>query len=117
MPPNYDPLVVKVTSWGRNREICLSRMKNALADFLLVGTPTNLPVMQRVMHTSAFARAHYNTDFFTKPLGNGADSEVQLRDLAVITAVHFARRHHMFNPTTPARLQSGWHQDSRRLPQ
>jgi len=117
VPPNYDPLVAKVTTWGRNREICLSRMKNALADFLLVGTPTNLPVMQRVMHTSAFARAHYNTDFFTKPLGNGADSEVQLRDLAVITAVHFARRHHMFNPTTPARLQSGWHQDSRRLPQ
>ncbi|MCB8980968.1 MAG: hypothetical protein H6657_26485 [Ardenticatenaceae bacterium] len=35
---------------------------------MLVGTPTNLPVMQRVMHTSAFARAHYNTDFFTKPL-------------------------------------------------
>ncbi|MFZ1399589.1 MAG: biotin carboxylase N-terminal domain-containing protein [Candidatus Promineifilaceae bacterium] len=117
VPPNYDPLVAKVTTWGRNREICLSRMKNALADFLLIGTPTNLPVMQRLMHTTAFARAHYNTDFFTKPLGNGEDSEVQLRDLAVITAVHFARRYQMFNPTTPPRLQSGWHLDSRRLPE
>ena len=117
VPPNYDPLVAKLTTWGMSREICLSRMKSALADFLLVGTPTNLPLMQRIMHTTAFARAHYNTEFFTKPMTNGDDSEVQLRDLAVITAVHFARRHHMFNPTTPNRWQSGWHQDSRRLPQ
>jgi acetyl/propionyl-CoA carboxylase alpha subunit len=117
VPPHYDPLVAKVTTWGRNRESCLARMKGALIDFLLVGTPTNLPLVQRIMHTTAFARAHYNTDFFTRPVANGADSEVQLRDLAVITAVHFARRHQMLNPTTPARWQSGWHQDSRRLPQ
>lgn len=117
VPAHYDPLVAKITTWGRNRESCLARMKGALADFLLVGTPTNLPLVQRIMHTTAFARAHYNTDFFTRPVANGADSEVQLRDLAVITAVHFARRHQMLNPTTPARWQSGWHQDSRRLPQ
>lgn len=117
VPPNYDPLVAKVTTWGRNRDICLARMKGALADFVLVGTPTNLPVMQRLMHTTAFAKAHYNTDFFIRPGTNGADSEVQLRDLAVITAVQFARRHQMFNPSTPARWQSGWHKDSRRLPQ
>jgi acetyl/propionyl-CoA carboxylase alpha subunit len=117
VPPKFDSLVAKVTTWGRNRDICLARMKGALADFVLVGTPTNLPLMQRIMHTTAFARAHYNTDFFTRPVANGADSQVQLRDLAVITAVQFARRYQMFNPTTPARWQSGWHQDSRRLPQ
>ncbi|MCB9008703.1 MAG: ATP-grasp domain-containing protein [Ardenticatenaceae bacterium] len=117
VPPKFDSLVAKVTTWGLDREVCLARMKGALADFVLVGTPTNLPLMQRIMHTTAFAKAHYNTSFFTRPVANGADSEVQLRDLAVITAVHYARRHQMFNPTTPARWQSGWHQDSRRLPQ
>ncbi|WP_420628262.1 acetyl-CoA carboxylase biotin carboxylase subunit [Candidatus Leptofilum sp.] len=117
VPPNYDPLVAKLTTWGADRDVCLARMKSALADFVLAGTPTNLPLMQRIMHTSAFARAHYNTSFFTKPTANGDDSEVQLRDLAVITAVHFARRHQLFNPTTPERWQSGWHKDSRRLPQ
>lgn len=117
VPPNYDPLVAKVTTWGRNREICLARMKGALADFLLVGTPTNSPLIQHILHTTAFAQAHYNTNYFAKPLTNSADSEVQLRDLAVITAVQYARRHQMFNPTTPPRWQSGWHQDSRRLPQ
>jgi acetyl/propionyl-CoA carboxylase alpha subunit len=117
VPPKYDSLIAKVTTWGLDRDICLARMKGALADFILVGTPTNLPLMQRIMHTTAFARAHYNTDFFTKPVANSSTSDVQLRDLAVLTAVHFARRHQMFNPSTPARWQSGWHQDSRRLPQ
>ena len=92
-------------------------MKGSLADFVLVGTPTNLPLMQRIMHTTAFARAHYNTNFFTQPVANGETSAIQLRDLAVITAVQYARRHQLFNPTTPPRWQSGWHQDSRRLPQ
>ncbi|WP_420645424.1 acetyl-CoA carboxylase biotin carboxylase subunit [Candidatus Leptofilum sp.] len=117
VPPEFDSLVAKVTTWGLDRETCLARMKGALADFVLVGTPTNLPLMQRIMHTTAFARAHYDTNFFTKPVANGETTDVELRDLAVITAVHYARRHHMFNPTTPARWQSGWHQDSRRLPQ
>ena len=117
VPPKYDSLVAKVTTWGLDRDICLARMKGALADFVLVGTPTNLPLMQRIMHTTAFARAHYNTDFITRPIANGEDAAIQLRDLAVITAVQFARRHQLFNPTTPARWQSGWHQDSRRLPQ
>ncbi len=117
VPPEFDSLVAKVTTWGLDRETCLARMKGALADFVLLGTPTNLPLMQRIMHTTAFARAHYNTNFFTKPVANGETTAVELRDLAVITAVHFARRHHMFNPTTPTRWQSGWHQDSRRLPQ
>ena len=117
VPPKFDSLVAKVTTWGLDRDACLARMKGALADFVLVGTPTNLPLMQRIMHTTAFARAHYNTNFFTQPVANGETSAIQLRDLAVITAVQYARRHQLFNPTTPPRWQSGWHQDSRRLPQ
>ena len=115
VPSEFDSLVAKVSTWGADRESCLARMKGALADFVLVGTPTNLPLMQRIMHTTAFAQAHYNTNFFTKPVANGSTTEVQLRDLAVITAVQYARRHQLFNPTTPPRWQSGWHQDSRRL--
>lgn len=117
VPPEFDSLVAKVTTWGLDRDACLARMKGALTDFVLVGTPTNLPLMQRIMHTTAFARAHYNTNFFTQPVANGETSEIQLRDLAVITAVQYARRHQLFNPTTSPRWQSGWHQDSRRLPE
>lgn len=116
VPPKFDSLVAKVTTWGLDRDACLARMKGALTDFVLVGTPTNLPLMQRIMHTTAFARAHYNTNFFTQPVANGETSEIQLRDLAVITAVQYARRYQLFNPTTPPRWQSGWHQHSRRLP-
>ena len=118
VPARYDPLLAKLTVWGQNRAICLQRMQRALEDFTVIGTPTNLPLLQRIVHAPAFVEGAYSTQFRV-PLFNGfhpAQDDTHLRDLAVAAAVLYMRRKQLFNPGETERLQGGWHRESRRLP-
>ncbi len=54
VPPAYDPLVAKVTVWAPDRPRAVERMRRALEDFTIIGPPTNLPLLTRVMHHPAF---------------------------------------------------------------
>ena len=119
VPAAYVPLLAKLTVWGEDRDLCLQRLKRALQDFTITGTPTNLPVLQRIMHTPEFIAGEYTTDFRT-PLFDDDPAEEpddHLSDLAVAAAVLYMRRNQLINPQASERLQGGWHQSSRRLPQ
>jgi acetyl-CoA carboxylase, biotin carboxylase subunit len=111
----YDPLLAKLTVWGPDRPTCLARLRCALEDFKLVGAPTNLPTLQQLLHEPALAQGDYTTDFLTHPLGEVENGDGYARDLAVAAAVLAMRRTHLFTPSRPERLNSGWHQDSRRM--
>ncbi len=113
VPGNYDPLVAKLTVWAEDRDLCIRRMRRALKDFNLIGTPTNLPLLQRILLTADFAADKYSTTFLEQSLDSIPDS--RLRDLAAVAAVLYAQRNQMFRPSTPERLASGWHRESRRL--
>ncbi len=116
IPGNYDPLIAKLSVWAEDREPCVQRMRRALKDFVLIGTPTNLPLLQRIMRAPDFEPGIYSTEFLEKPLLDHQEAETDLRNLAVAAAVFYARRNQLFQPSTPDRLLSGWHRDSRRLP-
>jgi acetyl/propionyl-CoA carboxylase alpha subunit len=117
VPGDYDPLIAKITVWGDTRDVCLKRLCRALEEFQVTGIPTNVPLLQAVANTSTFVEGCYTTDFLHEPLEEVALPEDYTRDLAVAAAVLYARRHQTFRPSTPERLSSGWHRDSRRLPQ
>lgn len=115
--PNYAPLLAKLIVWGEDRNICLQRMRRALEDVKIIGVTTNLPLLQRVCQSSNFLQGIYDTDLLAHPFDKVAEANGHLQDLAVIAAVIFARRDHIHEPKMPERLISGWHRQSRRLPQ
>ncbi|WP_374688588.1 acetyl/propionyl/methylcrotonyl-CoA carboxylase subunit alpha [Promineifilum sp.] len=115
--PHYDPLVAKVTAWGPDRDTCVNRMRRALEDFILIGAPSNLPLLLRILRDPTFLKGIYSTDFLSR-LEEAPVPEFDRvqRDLAVAAAVLYVRRREVFNPQTPDQWATGWHRSSRKLP-
>ena len=117
IPPQYDPLIAKLTVWATSRDICIQRLRRSLEDCAFDGIPTNLPLLQRVVKEPTFIAGDYDTEFLMRPLQKEREPADHLHDLAVAAAVYFMRRHQQFSPSTPSRFQTRWHKDSRRLPE
>jgi len=64
----YDPLVAKVTAWGRDRREAIRRMRRALFEFKIVGVRTNLPFHMAVMDDTRFLAGEVDTGFLTREL-------------------------------------------------
>ncbi len=116
IPVRYDPILAKLIVWGETRTECIERMQRALQEFTIRGVRTTLPLYQRVLHDPDFIAGGCTTDFLERPLQEPGSNAVELRDMAVAVAVAYASRNLVVRPVTPARLQSGWHRGSRRLP-
>lgn len=117
VPAQYDPIVVKVMAWGRDREESVHRLRRALDEIALIGPPTTLPIHQLIVRHPEFLAADYNTDSLRREFPEDALSEAEARDLAVAAAIAYARRNLAAQPSSPERWQTGWHRSSRRLPE
>jgi acetyl/propionyl-CoA carboxylase alpha subunit len=117
VPARYDPLLAKLVVWGSDRDECIWRMRRALGEFAISGIQTNLPLFQRILDDEDFVRGQYTTEFCQRPLLTPRASESDLRDMAAAAAIAYAIRNLSFRPTTPERVNTGWHRDSRKLPQ
>ncbi|MCZ7667957.1 MAG: hypothetical protein M5U34_12565 [Chloroflexi bacterium] len=117
VPAKYHPLIAKLAVWAEDRPQALARIRRAIEDFQLVGTPTNLPLLQHVLCNEAFENGRYDTSLLTHTFECVPQDEFYYRDLAVIAAMLYVRRNQMFVPTEPPRTRRGWHRDSRRLPE
>jgi pyruvate carboxylase len=107
--------MVKLTVWGENRGASLARMLRALEEIKLIGTSTNLPLLQSILRTPEFQQGNYSTQFQARPTLGPNDYELHQRDLAVIASLIYLRRIQSFSPSVPERVTSGWHRKSRRL--
>lgn len=117
VPAKYHSLIAKLAVWAEDRPQCLERVRRAIEDFQLVGTPTNLPLLQHILCSEGFANGRYDTSLLTQDFKCVPQDDVYYRDMAVIAAMLYVRRNQMFVPTEPPRTRSGWHRDSRRLPE
>jgi acetyl-CoA carboxylase, biotin carboxylase subunit len=66
VPFYYDPLLLKIMTWGKTREEAILRMKRALDEMKIGGIETNLPFHHMVLDDSVFNSGHYTTDFVEK---------------------------------------------------
>jgi acetyl-CoA carboxylase biotin carboxylase subunit len=75
--PDYDPMIAKVISWGKNREVAISRLDRALHEFTLKGCTTNTMFLRQILAYEKFKSGVYDTgliscyekdapDWFTK---------------------------------------------------
>ena len=59
--PYYDPMIAKLIVWGADRRQTLARMRQALAQYRVVGVSNNVDFLARLVATPAFANADLDT--------------------------------------------------------
>ena len=59
--PFYDPMIAKLIVWGRDRSEALSRMRQALAQYRVVGVANNVEFLGRLVSSASFASADLDT--------------------------------------------------------
>jgi acetyl/propionyl-CoA carboxylase alpha subunit len=116
VPVRYDTLLAKLAVWGATRAECLSRLRRALDEFAVQGVQTNLGLLRQITADEKFASGTYTTEFSRRRLRDDPPA-AEGRDLAAVAALAFLARARAASPSTPPSFTSGWHRDSRRLPQ
>lgn len=69
VPPYYDSMIGKLIAYGENRDIAIARMKNALAELVISGIKTNIPLQQLIMEDENFHNGGANIHYLEKKLG------------------------------------------------
>ena len=59
--PYYDPMIAKLIVWDVDRHAALARMRQALADYRIVGVVNNIGFLSRLVACPAFANADLDT--------------------------------------------------------
>ncbi|HEX5515856.1 MAG TPA: acetyl/propionyl/methylcrotonyl-CoA carboxylase subunit alpha [Gammaproteobacteria bacterium] len=60
---HYDPMIAKLIVWGPDRTQALLRLRQALAECLVIGTATNIGFLGRIAGHPAFAAGGVDTHF------------------------------------------------------
>jgi len=59
--PHYDPMIAKLIVWGSDRRQALARMRQALAQYRIVGVSNNVDFLARLVAVPSFANADLDT--------------------------------------------------------
>ncbi len=89
VPPDYDPMIAKVMTVGRDRQAALRRMRRALGEVVVSGIQTTLPFDLALLHDPAFAEADgsaLSTDWVADRWDGASDRE-RVAGAAAIAAV------------------------------
>ena len=103
----YDPMLAKLIAWAPDRELSLRRMDVALAQFLVLGVITNIPLLRAVLGHSQFQRGEYDTGFLewnpavTRPALTD-ESRMMTRALAAWALSQPVDQAHSQTPVIPA---------------
>ena len=67
--PFYDPMIAKLIAWGETRDVALSRLRAALAEYEIVGVASNVEFLGRVATSRAFSSAELDTGLIERNRG------------------------------------------------
>ncbi len=68
IPPYYDSMIGKLIVSGKNREECLARMRRAIAETVVEGVKTTLPLHAWIFQQEEFISGKYNIHWLEKNL-------------------------------------------------
>ncbi len=69
VPPFYDSLIGKLIAHGETREQAIARMQSALAEMVVEGIKTNIPLHQEICQHTAFKAGGTDIHYLEKRLG------------------------------------------------
>lgn len=61
--PFFDPLIVKIVSWGTNRDEAVSKLKEVLKEIKIEGIKTNIPLFQLILEDKKFLSKEFYTNY------------------------------------------------------
>src|SRR5207302_6842726 len=119
---HYDPLISKLTAWGRTRSESLDRLRRALDEYEVTGIKTTLPFFREIVRDAEFQSGQLDTGFISRfnerrtAAGVSRSDEHNpgeqvITDIALVAAaIHYARLQRNASPQSPAALgnQSRW---------
>jgi acetyl-CoA carboxylase, biotin carboxylase subunit len=87
----YDPLIAKLTAWGKSRSEALERLKRALGEFQIAGVSTNISLLKTICNNDNFIKGNYDINFlekeFTEIQNNSMNSEEIENAVAIISSL------------------------------
>lgn len=63
IPEEYDPMISKLTVFGRNREEVISRARRALSEYIITGITSNIPLHMAIVDDDEFVKGNIYTRF------------------------------------------------------
>lgn len=75
IPPNYDSMIGKLVTFGKDRRDAMDKMSRALSEYMITGIKTTIPFEQAILQDPNFRRGVYSTAFVEQLLG-GARREL-----------------------------------------
>ena len=69
VPPYYDSMIAKLIAHGHDRDAAIARMRNALAEIVIEGIKTNVPLHQEIFQHAAFKQGGTDIHYLEKRLG------------------------------------------------
>ncbi len=69
VPPYYDSMIAKLIAHGQDRDVAIARMRFALAEIVIEGIKTNVPLHQEIFQHAAFQQGGTDIHYLEKRLG------------------------------------------------
>jgi acetyl-CoA carboxylase biotin carboxylase subunit len=71
IPPNYDSMIGKLLVWRPRRDLAIRTMQRALAEFVIEGPKTTIPIHRAILAHSDFKAGDHDTGFVERYFGAG----------------------------------------------
>jgi acetyl-CoA carboxylase biotin carboxylase subunit len=78
IPPNYDSMIGKLIVHAPDRATAVARMRIALAELVVDGIKTNIPLQQRIMADAGFQAGGQNIHYLEKRIAERKDKAIAL---------------------------------------
>ena len=75
IPPNYDSMIGKLITFGKDRREAMDKMSRALSEYMITGIKTTISFQQAILQDPNFRRGVYSTNFIDQLL-SGARREL-----------------------------------------
>jgi acetyl-CoA carboxylase biotin carboxylase subunit len=90
IPNQYDSMVAKVITWGRNRDEARIRMLRALSELEVFGVPTTAKFHEAVLREEDFCRGSFDTSYLEKKMPSLEKTMADIPDHALELLAVFA---------------------------
>ncbi len=84
--PAFDSMLAKLIAWGEDRDTALARLERALAETAVMGVPTNLDYLLRVVRHPVFRAGTLDTGFLERFAGDLAAPDDDATAVAALFA-------------------------------
>ena len=101
IPVDYDPILSKLIVHAENRPQAISRMKQALKDYIILGPKTPIPLLIDILSSKEFSNGKIYTDFINTHFLNWSTNKPNTELATISYIIHEQLKSKKINKTLP----------------